>query len=221
MTLLSAILAFAKVPLVISLAACVCAPKYALSIAVPCQVPVVIVHSVVILLEPAQVDNAVFSTLSNDNMFLTVDAVSSSILPLPAVFLPSSLSVAIFCVFEKVTTSLSIVHVLPLPETVISHLSQSVTQPQLIPSICACISELTFARYWNSVLPTVPSAIFVALRLSGKSPETISFLILLDKAETVVCSLLGYNAIIFDPLGATAVVLVHTTVIVAISIYQL
>ena len=47
-----------------------CEPIYSAAIAVPCQVPEVIVPTVEILEEPVQVDNLVFSTFPNPTVAL-------------------------------------------------------------------------------------------------------------------------------------------------------
>src|SRR3990167_6400616 len=76
--------------------------------------------------------------------------VSSSVSPLAPEILPRKRSsLATFCIFAYVTTSVSTVHVAPLPETVISPLSPSDMPPD-----------------WSTVQVTVPVTLFIADTLS-------------------------------------------------------
>ena len=71
-----------------------CPLKYVVDIAVPCQVPVPIVPKVVMLVLPANVDIAVFSTLFKDKSVLVSDAFLPSIV-FASVNLAKSLSTGV------------------------------------------------------------------------------------------------------------------------------
>lgn len=89
--------------------------------------------------------NCGLSLVASHIIDLASQPTNASISHVPAELLHSILLVAMCCILAKVTTSSSIVQVVPLQETVISHLSQSDTHPQKLESMYALeyvVSEL-------------------------------------------------------------------------------
>jgi hypothetical protein len=117
----------------------------------------VIAPTVVILVVPAQVERAVFSTLLRASMVLAAVASSTSGEPVPAVCLPNKDAVAMFAILDRVTAPGDIVAVMPVvPLPVTSPLRVMVWSPVLDPDIEAAPPTVrVLAPRFNVPVPAV------------------------------------------------------------------